>query len=440
MTDLRSGGLSARELAEMALERASTGSDGAYRELRDAVAEAEAADAAFALGRDPGPLCGLPLSVKDLFGLSGSRVHAGAKAALPERFEAPGPLIRRAANQLAVFVGKTHTVEFAFGGIGTNAHWGTPRNLRAPDVARAPGGSSSGAGLSLAEGSAVLAFGTDTAGSVRIPAAWTGACGLKTTKGRWSTEGIVPLSTTLDTPGILARSVADLAVGFAALDGPAESFGARLEGTRSGGSARLGLARGVFRERCSPGVWEAIEGGLSRLEAAGLCRIEDADLGGLAEAEALFGVGGPTAIELHGFLSRELPDWLEALDPAVKDRLTTAASTPASEYVRRRAGLEVAHRAAMASFEGIDVFVSPTVAITPPTLSELDDLDVYRDRNLLTLRNPGLVSFLGLCALSLPCGVDAEGLPVGLQLIGPAGAEARLLGLARRFEPVLRGG
>lgn len=442
-TLLRDGRVTARELADEALARASVGRGGAYRELRIEAArsEAGAVDTLLAMGRDPGPLAGIPISVKDLFGLPGTRTHAGAKVALPPRFETAGPVVQKLLDQLAVVPGKTHTVEFAFGGIGTNAHWGTPPNPRAASgEVRAPGGSSSGAGVSLCEGSAKLAIGTDTAGSVRIPAAWTGNVGVKTTKGRWSTAGIVPLSTTLDTPGVLAATVSDAAFGFAALDGDAGSFDARLGALGPlERKARLGFAQGVFRDGCSPGVYEAVEAGLSRLEAAGLASVREVELPGVDAAKAIFDLGGPTAIELYHFLSREIPEWLDDMDPAVKDRLRKAADTPAAEYLRRRAEMSAAHEKAVVGFGDLDAIVSPTVAITPPLLTELEDLSVYRTRNLATLRNPGLVSFLGLCAVSLPCGEDAAGLPVGLQLIGRPMDEARLLSLAAAFETPLAG-
>ncbi|RMF71559.1 MAG: amidase, partial [Acidobacteria bacterium] len=206
--------LTARAVTERALEaqrrhaglRAFVGED-PPRALR----EAAAADALLARGEDPGPAAGVPWSAKDLYGVPGYRTHAGCPRPLPERFEQPGPLVERLLAHGAPCVGKTHTVQFAFGGLGTNPHWPTPVNPWDAEVERVPGGSSSGAGVSVVTGAARIALGTDTAGSVRIPAAWTGCVGLKTTAGRWPTAGIVPLSPTLDTAGVLARDVADVA-------------------------------------------------------------------------------------------------------------------------------------------------------------------------------------------------------------------------------------
>ena len=155
---------------------------------------ADAADAAFAVGSRAGSLQGIPTSIKDLFGFAGFPTYAGSPKRLPPKFEIDGPVVANLRRQLATVMGKTHMVEFAFGPTGHNAHYGSPHNPWDATAHREPGGSSSGAGVSLCEGSALLAFGTDTAASVRLPAAMTGNAGLKFTKDRWSTEGIVPLS------------------------------------------------------------------------------------------------------------------------------------------------------------------------------------------------------------------------------------------------------
>src|SRR6516164_1459944 len=219
---LAEGKLKARELVETAIANHERfgGKLMAYSQWAPAHARqcAAAADAAFAAGSQAGPLQGIPTSIKDLFAVSGFPTYAGSPKRLPPKFERDGPVIATLRRQLATVMGKTHMVEFAFGGTGHNAHYGTPYNPWDEKAHRSPGGSSSGAGVSLCEGSALLAFGSDTAASVRLPAAMTGNAGLKITKDRWSTAGIVPLSFTFDTPGILARSMADAAFSFAALD------------------------------------------------------------------------------------------------------------------------------------------------------------------------------------------------------------------------------
>ena len=221
-TRLGEGKLTARALAEEAIANHERFGPAlmAYSQWapEHALKCADAADAAFAVGSRAGPLQGIPTSIKDLFAVSGFPTFAGSPKRLPAKFEIDGPVVAALRRQLASVMGKTHMVEFAFGGTGQNAHYGSPYNPWDAKAHRSPGGSSSGAGVSLCEGSALLAFGSDTAASVRLPAAMTGNAGLKITKDRWSTEGIVPLSFTFDSPGILARSMADAAFSFASLD------------------------------------------------------------------------------------------------------------------------------------------------------------------------------------------------------------------------------
>ena len=191
---LRDGKLTARALAEEAIanhERCGKALMAYSQWAPDHVRKcAAAADAAFAAGSHVGALQGIPTSVKDLFAVAGFPTYAGSPRRLPEKFETEGPVVATLRRQLATLMGKTHMVEFAFGGTGHNAHYGAPRNPWDANAHRSPGGSSSGAGVSLAEGSALLALGSDTAASVRLPAAMTGNAGLKLTKGRWSCDGI----------------------------------------------------------------------------------------------------------------------------------------------------------------------------------------------------------------------------------------------------------
>lgn len=400
------------------------------------VGAARAADAAFEAGVRLGPLQGVPISVKDLYGVPGYSTYAGSTQRLPARFEAAGPLISKLRAQLGVIVGKTHTVEFAFGGVGTNPHYPTPINPWSPDAHRAPGGSSAGAGVSLSEGSAHLALGTDTAGSVRIPASWTGNAGLKTTKGRWSTEGVVPLSSSLDTTGILTRTADDLAFAFAALDpNPGDLSPRPLSG------ARFGRVEKLLFEGCSPGVVEAVDAALSLVGAQG-ARVVDLELPELQEVKALFDAGGPVSAELYSFLSRELPPWLEALDPNVQARIGDAGRMPAHEYLARLARMadlkaRVLRRMEGALPGGVDVLVCPTVANSPPQLSEIDTPERYKPQNLLCLRNTCVASYLGLCAVTVPVGLDRNAMPVGLQLIGKPDQEAQLIGLARALTSIV---
>ncbi len=395
-----------------------------------ALRQADAADAAFAARNRLGALQGIPVSVKDLYGVEGLPVFAGSPRELPARWRQEGPLVRKLRRQIAVIMGKAHTVEFAFGGLGLNAHWPVPWNPQDRKVHRSPGGSSSGAGVSLGEGTALLAVGTDTAGSVRIPASMTGNAGIKTTKGRWSTDGVVPLSTTFDTTGLLARSAADLAFAFHQLDGAMMPALADLAGIR------LGRAERFFWEDTSPGVSERVEEALG-LAAADGARVADAALPDAKELFELYHKGGIVAPELYAFLAAELPDWIETLDPRVQRRMDAGKGLPAWEYLQRKARYAALSADAAGSLVEIDAIVSPTVPITPPPLADVADDDVYTRTNLLALRNTCPASFLGLCAVTLPAGRDAAGMPVGLQLVGAPGSEPRLLAIAARLERLL---
>jgi aspartyl-tRNA(Asn)/glutamyl-tRNA(Gln) amidotransferase subunit A len=441
--DLRERRASARELIEAAIaqherfgERLHAYSFWAPQQARTV---AKAADAAFAAGVSTGPLQGLPVSVKDLFAAAGYPCFAGSSRQLPtEPWERDGPLVARLRRQLGVIMGKTHMVEFAFGGTGRNSHHGAPYNPWDVAAHRSVGGSSSGAGVSLLEGSAVLAFGSDTAGSVRIPACMTGNAGLKVTIGRWSTDGVVPLSFTFDTPGLLARSVSDLAYCFAALD-PAgidpPALIARAV-TRDVGGIRIGFGDPFLWCDCDPGIAETVRDAVDTLVRAGAIARDFT----LPEAEAAYGVfleGGLSAIELRSFLDRELPEWLDQLDPVIAPAVRNTESLRAREYLARVARLDSLARAAVPRLDAVDVIASPTLCLTPPLMSDVADADSHLRVNRRIVRNTAWVNYLGLCAMTMPVGRDPAGMPVGLQLTAPAHAEEKLLTIALMAERVL---
>ncbi|MGH7097466.1 MAG: amidase [Stellaceae bacterium] len=441
--DLREKRVSARDLVEAAIgrherfgERLNAYSHWAPDQAR---AVARAADAAFAAGVTAGPLQGLPVSIKDLFAAAGYPCFAGSSRRLPaDPWERDGPLVARLRRQLGVIMGKTRMVEFAFGGTGHNSHWGAPYNPWDATAHRSVGGSSSGAGVSLLEGSAALAFGSDTAGSVRIPASMTGTVGLKVTLGRWSAEGVVPLSPTFDTPGLLARSVADVAYGFIALD-PAgidpAGFLARTAGRDLAG-VRIGVGDPFLWRDCDAGIAETAEEAVNALARAGaLTRAFT-----LPEVEAAYAVylqGSLSAVELRCFLDHELPDWLGQLDPVLAPAIRNAETLSARDYLARLARLRALARSAAPHFETIDVIASPTLCLTPPLMAEVADTDGHVRANRRIVRNTVAVNYLGLCAITLPVGRDRAGMPVGLQLTAPAGAEERLLMIALAAERAL---
>lgn len=376
---------------------------------------------------------GMAVSIKDIYAVKGLPTYAGSAQKLPKRWEHSGPVVSALLKQLPSVMGKTHTVEFAFGGLGTNAHWGAPRNPWDAMAHRTPGGSSSGAGVSLVGGTASLAFGTDTAGSVRIPAAMTGVVGLKTTAGRWSTEQIVPLSSTLDTPGLLARRVDDIAFAFDALDPVLSGSDSGVPATPCLAGLTFGVPETFFWDDCSPGIAETVRAAIKRLEAAG-ARIVTLELPGIDEAYELFKLGGVAAAELAAFLKSELPEMIDSLDPNVAARVAAADTMPAWEYVRRRTILDSLYQSAAARMADVDAVLTPTVAITPPTLESLQPEGAYPKANMHALRNTVIANFLGLCALTLPVGKDAEGMPVGLQVLAGPWQDAKLLAIGQAIE------
>jgi aspartyl-tRNA(Asn)/glutamyl-tRNA(Gln) amidotransferase subunit A len=400
---------------------------------------AKAADAAFASGATTGPLQGVPISIKDLFAAEGFPCFAGSSRRLPaDPWEKDGPLVATLRRQLGVIMGKTHMVEFAFGGTGLNTHRGAPYNPWDASAHRSPGGSSSGAGVGLLEGSALLALGSDTAGSVRIPACMTGNVGLKVTLGRWSTEGVVPLSRSLDTPGLLARSVLDAAYGFAALDpalGNAERFIAKSS-TMTLDGIRIAVDDPFFWSECDPGIAAAARDAIDALAREGAV-LRKLTLPEAAGAYDLFLQGGVSAIELRSFLDQELPDWLAQLDPIMASAVLGAETLSAREYLARLGRMRSLARTAEQRFDEIDVIATPTLCITPPLLSDLGDSDSYLAANRRIVRNTVAVNYLGLCGITLPVGLDRARMPVGLQLIAPAWAEEKLLAIALSAERVL---
>ncbi len=439
---LRSGQLHAVDLIERAIERHDRYGAGldAYVDWSPdhARRQAAVADAYRDVGGPLRPLFGLPFSVKDLYGVEGYRTRAGSPEPLPREWEAEGPIVAGLREQLGVVMGKTHTVHFAFGGVGTNPHHPTPRNPWDIEDHRVSGGSSSGAGVSLAEGSALIALASDTGGSVRIPASVTGNAGLKTSTGRWSLDGIVPLSPALDTAGILARTVADLAYGFAAFDptwGEPDAF-LSVTPSLSAADLHLGVADEFFWDGCSPGVAEGVGAALDELRKAG-ARLSNLPLPEAEEAYTLFRQGTRVAPELHTFLTTELPDRMASLDPNVGRRMGPAGEVTASDYLACVKRLNALGMSVAGRLRDVDIHVCPTVAITAPTIEEVASGDDYRRNNLMMLRNTGMINYFDLCAVTIPVARDAAGSPVGLQLTARHGHEEHLLAVALACERVL---
>ncbi len=436
---LRTGQLGAVAIADSAIaafERFEP-SLGAYRSFDPAMMrrQAAAADALFKAGIDLGPFQGLPVSVKDLFGLAGFHTWAGTPKRLPEIHDREGPVVGAFRRQAALLAGKTHTVEFAFGGLGTNPHYGAPRNPWDAQTHRVSGGSSSGAGVSLWQGTAVLALGSDTTGSVRMPASWTGTVGVKVSRGRWSCDGLLAQSETLDTPGLLARSVEDAALAFAAIDGVATEAFAWLD-TLGGcelARLRIGVVRRPFFDSCAAGIVEAVEDAMRALERGG-ADIVELDIPEAIPAYELWLNGHLSAPEAYATLMASFPEWLDTIDPNSWARIKGFGEMPAGEYIRRRRRVLGWMDAMEQRLAGVDAFITPTIPISAPPLAEVQTLDGYRRHNTAASRNAAILSLLDVCALTLPIARDPAGIPVGLQVAAKRGSEHRLLAIGLAME------
>ncbi len=434
---LDAGETSSRSLVEACLERvADRGGEGqrVYVKLHAAAARG-AADGLDQLRRAnalPHPLAGIPISIKDLFDEAGQVTRAGSRVladAPPAERDALAVTRLRAAG--LVVLGRTNMTEFAYSGVGLNPHHGTPLNPWDRATGRIPGGSSSGAAVSVTDGLAHAALGTDTGGSCRIPAALCGIVGFKPTARRVPAEGVFPLSYSLDSVGPLARSVEDCALLDAILSG--EPLAPPPSGDLAG--QRLGVPQTLVLDDLDEAVAIAFERALERLSAAG-ARLVNLPLPALARLPEINAGGGLVAAEAHAIHRALLTRASELYDPRVRARILKGAAMKAADLVdvqRARAalGAEVATETA-----GLDALVLPTTPLVAPPLDALRPEADYTRINILMLRNPSVVNFLDGCAISVPCH-RAEEAPVGLMLAAAGGRDRRLLALAAAVEAVV---
>ncbi|MGJ3262973.1 MAG: amidase [Salinarimonas sp.] len=399
-----------------------------YRQA--ARAAADAADARRAAGISLGPLDGALVSIKDLFDVAGEPTTAGSAILRDaEPATADAPVVARLRRAGAVILGKTNMSEFAFSGIGINPHWGTPGN--AADPARVPGGSSSGAGVSVAEGTCDIAIGTDTGGSVRIPASLNGVVGFKPTSGRVPTAGAYPLSRTLDSVGPLARTVAECAAADAVMAGEEPHALAPLPVA----GLRIGVPRGLLFGQVEDVVAHAFEAMLARLSAAGARIVEHAidDLLD-AMAEAASRAGAPlVAIEAAGVHAAMHEPHAVGYDRNVLARIRLGAGVSAAAYqvyLETRRGLIAAMDRRLAP---LDVLALPATATTAPEIATLEaDDDAFRQANLLMLRNTTVGNLFDLTGISLP--MPNLPRPAGLMLMARGGGDHALLAAAAGVE------
>ena len=452
--NLQSGALNASRVIEDAIGRAQSA------ECRAAFLQTtfdEARATACHLDSQPvgapcGALAGLPVSVKDLFDVEGQATTAGSKVLAdvpPAAADCPAVARLRAAG--GTLIGRTHMVEFAFSGVGTNPHYPTPaawdgrhnQPVGAPGETRIPGGSSSGAAVSVATGAAFIGLGSDTGGSIRIPAALNGIVGFKNTASLVPTKGAVPLSTTLDTVCALTRSVRDAIVAH-------EILAARTV-TRSPAplsAYRLAVARTVLLDGLEPAVARAFERALGTLRAAG-ARIDEIVLAETAELAGIQSTGGFSAPESYAWHRNLLATRAGDYDPRVAVRIQRGATMRAHEYIDLIHSRKHWIKAMEQALSGYDAVLSPTVPIVAPLLAEVAPAtgadaaaDAARDQaffnaNGLLLRNTSVVNMLDGCALSLPCHAPDE-LPVGLMVWHAGGRDDAVLNLGLRIEESLQ--
>ena len=413
--------LSPVDLVDALLERIRAGDPKlhAFVEVyaEDARLAAEAADKAIRSGHAIGPLHGIPIALKDLIQIEGKVTTGGSEVWRDRQSRCTATLARRLIATGLIVIGKTHTVEFAMGGWGTNQHRGTRWNPWDPTAARTPGGSSSGSGVAVAAGFAPWAIGTDTGGSVRLPASWCGLTGLKTTIGRISTYGILPLSPTLDTPGPMARSVEDAALLYQVMQGP-DASDPRTRGVSTSDPLPM-LRRGVRglrlarmpeaeREAVDREVLAAYDAALETLARLGAelvtsdlpCRFVDYT----ALTARIIGAEG------YSLIGDLVDDMSLPIDEAVRPRIAVGRGISARDYLAALRDREEAKRQFSTAFADVDALLTPT---TQTAAIPLDTVDQTTTPAHFTC----FVNFLDLCALALPNGFTAAGLPISLQIV-----------------------
>jgi aspartyl-tRNA(Asn)/glutamyl-tRNA(Gln) amidotransferase subunit A len=397
-----------------------------------ALAAARHADAQLRAGVELAPLAGLPVSIKDLYDVAGETTLAGSVACQGEApAAADAAAVARLRRQGAAIVGKTNMTEFAFSGVGLNPHYGTPRNPADAAVARIPGGSSSGAAVSVALGLSVAALGSDTGGSIRIPAALCGLVGFKSTQSRVPLAGAMELARSLDTACAMSRCVEDALLVDAALAGAPLAVRRRpLAGLR------LAVPRTLMFDGIEPAVARAFERAANALSKAGAV-VVDIAAAELAEIAAINAPGGFSPIEAAAVHRERFAQRRADFDARVAARIELGMGVSAADYIRmqdrRRDWIARMERL----LDGFDALLCPTVPIVAPAMDALADDAAFFQANGLLLRNTFAINLLDGCAFSLPCQKAGE-LPVGLMLASVRGDDARLAAAALAVEAGLQ--
>ncbi|HEX2437876.1 MAG TPA: amidase [Methylomirabilota bacterium] len=400
----------------------------------DARLAAEAADKAIRSGHRVGPLHGVPIALKDLVDLEGRVTTGGSKVWEKRVSPVTATLAERLIAAGTIVLGKTHTVEFAMGSFGTNTHLGTPRNPWDASVHRTPGGSSSGSAVAVSAGMTPMAIGTDTGGSVRLPAGWCGIVGLKVTAGRISTHGVLPLSSTLDTPGPLTRSVEDAALIFRLLNGPDPRDAQTLawapadpmpELRRGVAGLRLAVMPDVERAGVAADVLAAYDASIDALARLGAQIVRPALPHRFADYATA--TGRIIGAEGYRFVGHLVDDMSLPVDPHIRPRIQLGRNISARDYLLALSERQEHCREFAAALAGVDALLTP-VALT--AAMPIDQVD--QSTTAAHFTRPG--NYLGLCGLAVPNGFTPGGLPTSLQILGHAGQESTILRIGWAYE------
>jgi aspartyl-tRNA(Asn)/glutamyl-tRNA(Gln) amidotransferase subunit A len=436
--DLDNGRTSARKLVDECLVRiADTSGEGArafiHVDAEAAIEAAEAMDRLREVKAAPSPFAGIPISIKDLFDIKGQVTRAGSRAlddSPPAENDAPAVARLRRAG--FIVIGRTNMTEFAYSGIGINPHYGTPKGAWQRSVGHVPGGSSSGAAVSVADRMAHGALGTDTGGSCRIPAAYNGIVGYKPTQRRVPLEGAVPLSFTLDSIGPLARTVGCCAVLDAVL---ANETIAPLQ-PRPVKGLRLAVPTTVALDELDDAVARTFDRALEALSHQGAL-IERIEVPEFLDVVPMNAKGGFAAAESYAWHRYLIANKGDVYDPRVAMRILRGESLSAADYVDFLGARKSLIARATVRLAPYDALVLPTTANTPPVIADLADDKAFTKANLLSLRNCTLINMIDGCAISLPCHREGE-VPVGLMLAASGGADRRIFELAAAMEGIIR--
>jgi aspartyl-tRNA(Asn)/glutamyl-tRNA(Gln) amidotransferase subunit A len=436
--DLENGRTSARRIVEGCLERiADTSGEGErafiHVDAEAAIEAAEAMDRLREIKAAPSPYAGIPVSIKDLFDIRGQVTRAGSRALEDSApADADAPVVARLRRAGFIVIGRTNMTEFAYSGIGINPHYGTPKSVWQRGVGHVPGGSSSGAAVSVADRMAHGALGTDTGGSCRIPAAYNGIVGFKPTQRRVPLEGGVPLSFTLDSFGPLARTAACCAVLDAVLAGePIIPLQPRpIKGMR------LAVPTTIALDELDDEVARAFERALETLSRRGAL-IERIAVPEFLDVGVMNTKGGFAAAESYAWHRYLIASHGDVYDPRVRLRIQRGETISAADYIDLIAMRKSLIARATARLAPYDALVMPTTANTPPVIADLADDKIFASENLRSLRNCTLINMIDGCAISLPCHREGEA-PVGLMLAASGGADRRIFELAAGMEDVIR--